>query len=76
MDGSLRIESGVPVPKVYKGARTPLGIMVKKMQIGQSVLVGTEREAYQLRDSMRYHHGEGCYRWRKVPDGWRLWRVK
>lgn len=76
MDGSLRIESGIPIPLIYKNARTANGITAKKMQIGQSVLVGTEREAYQLRDCMRYHHGEGCYRIRKLPDGWRIWRLK
>ena len=76
MDGSLKIESGIPIPKVYKGARTPHGIIVKKMQVGQSILVESIDDANKIRDLMRYYYGEGCYRWRKVPDGWRLWRVK
>lgn len=76
MDGYMTIESGIPIPQTYKGTRSANGTIAKKMQIGQSVLVGTEREALRLRDCLRHHHGEGCYRMRKLEDGWRIWRVK
>ena len=75
MERLMKIENDVPVP--FGRPRTPAGDRAANMRVGESVLFDNEKDADRFRFCLRWYHGTGSQRVRKVPRvGWRVWRVK
>lgn len=69
----MNIETGVPIPPV-QSARSELGRLVRKMEVGQSMLCEGEEQAQKVRDAMRSARMKASMR--KQEDGrYRVWRV-
>ena len=60
------IEKHIPIPP------TP-SHFIEQMKAGDSVLFKTEIEALRMRDAMRYRNVK--YAYRKLKEGWRVWRL-
>lgn len=67
MENKMQIESDIPIPM---RKQSPYSFL-DEMKQGQNVLVGTEQEAYRVRDAMRYRKMN--YVTRKTREGWRVW---
>lgn len=64
----MKIEKNVPVPKPRR--KHPI---IDKMDVGDSVLCDNRKKIERLRDAMRYRKIQ--YATRRVPEGWRVWRL-
>ena len=71
---TLAIEKGLPIPS--RRCRSISGATAEKMQIGDSVLCETERDAQRLRDALRYRGRGYCLAKEQTGDrlGYRVWR--
>ena len=69
----MEIESGIPLPALQV-ARSELGRLARRMEIGQSVLCADMDEALKMREAIRSAKGKAALR--AQPGGrYRVWRV-
>ena len=70
------IESSVPIPRRLHGA-VKYRALVDAMLPGDSVRVGSHRQAAYLRCAMALVYGKGAATIRKLTDGsYRVWRTQ
>ena len=75
----MKIEKGIPIPndkKIYKQAVLDRLEIFEKMEIMDSILFETLREADKFRSTIYRFHGQGTLASRRFENGWRVWKVK
>lgn len=76
MNDELRIETGIPIPppKRGHGAASDVTETLRKLNVGDSVLLPTQQKVAMK--SARYALGNGNYTSRQEGSGTRIWRTK
>ena len=75
----MKIEKGIPIPdeqKIYKQAVLDRLEIFEKMEIMDSILFETLREADKFRTTIYRFHGQGTLASRRFENGWRIWKIK
>ena len=75
----MKIEKGIPIPNeqnIYKQAVQDRLEIFEKMEINDSLLFETLREADKFRTTIYRFYGQGLLASRRFENGWRVWKVK
>ena len=72
----MKIEKGIPIPKVYRAVNTYVTKyteMSNQIQVGDSILFATKPECYAAYSALTYRGFKITTR--RVDDGFRIWCV-
>lgn len=74
---TLQIEKDIPVPGKGSGRESPaeFALIVSKMQVGDSIAVGSMKEANRIYGRLKTLRRVGTMR-KMSPVSWRVWRVR
>lgn len=74
---SMKIEKDIPVPSKTSGRETvaEFSLLVSRMQVGDSIEVGSMKEANRIYGRLKTLRRVGTSR-KTSPVTWRVWRVR